>query len=122
MQAGTGADKCKHGGRYCGPGLSVAGQWTEPHLNGSHRHKEEMMTEEKKKPEEGEVTDEQLEDVSGGSDLSAASTAKQVEQMTSEVIEGAEASGELKDANKQAMRVIAETQAAKDQMVHRGII
>ena len=48
-------------------GLSVAGAGTEPHLSGS-RHKEPTMTDEKKKPEKDEVTDEQLEAVAGGAD------------------------------------------------------
>jgi hypothetical protein len=45
--------------------MSVAAWLAKPHLSGS-RHKEGTMTDEKKKPEEGEVNDKQLDDVAGG--------------------------------------------------------
>ncbi len=47
------------------PGLCVAGQRTELQIGGS-RQPEGAMTEDKKKPEENQVSEEDLKDVSGG--------------------------------------------------------
>lgn len=46
--------------------MSVADPDAQLHLSGNHRHTEGMMTEEKQQPEKDEVSEEELEGVSGG--------------------------------------------------------